>query len=198
MHVLIIGDPVDGFRLVGPFLDPDEASHSAEHFYRDQTWWSADMEDPYVFQRREVLGSEIQPGDVLQGDSGGYSRVNGNVSPSSAMPGLIAVETEHGTLYADPDTEYTVLRDDVKHVNVYRIERYYGGPEEGGWWFDTGTVEMTWPCTTQSEVDAAIAELTKKYPRTGNRGKVHGGADFDIRVEGHTGKSFPTETPHYS
>ena len=26
------------------------------------------------------------------------------------------------------------------HVTVYKIDRAYGGPEEGGWWYDYGTV----------------------------------------------------------
>ena len=24
------------------------------------------------------------------------------------------------------------------YVNVYAITRHYGGPEEGGWWYNTG------------------------------------------------------------
>src|SRR5262245_19657920 len=24
------------------------------------------------------------------------------------------------------------------HINVYERDRAYGGPEEGGWWYDTG------------------------------------------------------------
>ncbi len=29
------------------------------------------------------------------------------------------------------------------HINLYEIDRRYGGPEEGGWWFDTGTPIQT-------------------------------------------------------
>lgn len=24
-------------------------------------------------------------------------------------------------------------------INIYAVERHYGGPEEGGWWYDSGT-----------------------------------------------------------
>lgn len=27
---------------------------------------------------------------------------------------------------------------DIMYVNIYSVGRAYGGPEEGGWWFDTG------------------------------------------------------------
>lgn len=27
---------------------------------------------------------------------------------------------------------------DVMYVSIYSVGRAYGGPEEGGWWFDTG------------------------------------------------------------
>lgn len=31
--------------------------------------------------------------------------------------------------------------EDVYYVNKYEIGRAYGGPEEGGWWFDYGIFE---------------------------------------------------------
>ena len=26
----------------------------------------------------------------------------------------------------------------MKYVNVYSVTRHYGGPEEGGWWYNAG------------------------------------------------------------
>lgn len=61
-------------------------------------------------QGRELtLGRDLCPGDVLLGDAGGLSQID-EVSSSSAMPGLLVVETEHGPLYLDPDEEYSVTR----------------------------------------------------------------------------------------
>lgn len=45
---------------------------------------------------------------TLVGESGGLSSIY-DVEPSSAMPGLIVVTTEHGPLYVDPDETYPVL-----------------------------------------------------------------------------------------
>jgi hypothetical protein len=47
---------------------------------------------------------------TLVGESGGLSAVY-NVEPSSAMPGCLAIETEHGYLYAVADAEVVVLAD---------------------------------------------------------------------------------------
>lgn len=53
------------------------------------------------------VGRYVSIGDVLVGESNGTSEVYGK-SDSSAMPGLIVLETEHGSLYIDPDAELTV------------------------------------------------------------------------------------------
>ena len=33
----------------------------------------------------------------------------------------------------------------IAYVSVYGLEQSYGGPEEGGWWFDEGDLEKSWP-----------------------------------------------------
>jgi hypothetical protein len=55
-----------------------------------------------------IAGTDIECGHVLIGSMGGQSNVY-EVEPSSSIPGLLAVETEHGFLYLDPDCEYEVL-----------------------------------------------------------------------------------------
>lgn len=56
-----------------------------------------------------VPGTDLD-GRTLIGDSGGLSLVY-EVGASSALPGLLVVETEHGPLYLDPDESYRVLAD---------------------------------------------------------------------------------------
>lgn len=57
-----------------------------------------------------VAGTNLECGQVLVGEMGGLSNVY-EVNPSSSIPGLLAVETEHGFLYLDPDGEYAVLEE---------------------------------------------------------------------------------------
>lgn len=60
---------------------------------------------------RTVTVRDLVPGDVLVGDAGGRSAITGNIDPSSVVLGALAVETEHGTLYLDPDEEQIVDRE---------------------------------------------------------------------------------------
>jgi len=57
-----------------------------------------------------IGGRELECGHVLIGGMGGQSNVY-EVEPSNSLPGLLAVETEHGFLYLDPDGEYEVLEE---------------------------------------------------------------------------------------
>lgn len=45
-HIVIIGDPVDGFRYYGPFPNWDEASDWTETDCRDCDWWIAPLIAP--------------------------------------------------------------------------------------------------------------------------------------------------------
>lgn len=56
----------------------------------------------------EVLAKDLDSTHVLVGESGGLSAVY-DVEPSYIMPGCVAVETEHGTLYLDADDACAVL-----------------------------------------------------------------------------------------
>lgn len=47
----------------------------------------------------------------LVGDADNLSCITGEVYESSTVPGLMAVETEHGTLYLDPEEEVLISED---------------------------------------------------------------------------------------
>lgn len=56
----------------------------------------------------KVKSSELEAGHILVGSRGGLSEVE-RVVPSSTMPGMMLVETEHGPIYLDPDEECDVV-----------------------------------------------------------------------------------------
>lgn len=84
------------------------------------------------------------------------------------------------------------------YVGVYSIRRCYGGPEEGGWWYDSGDLMFSVRCFSEESADDLGALLREKFPRTGKRYSVLGGYDFEIKV-GNTFpiEHFPTNRPHY-
>lgn len=44
MHVLIVGDPVGGFQIIGPFKTGEDAIRHGER--ECATWWIAPLEAP--------------------------------------------------------------------------------------------------------------------------------------------------------
>ncbi len=87
----------------------------------------------------------------------------------------------------------------------YEIDREYGGPEEGGWWYNTG--ELIRICRVFKNEDSAnkacrrandlIHHIINRHKR--DVGSVaYSGGQVSACVFKHTApKYFPTETPHY-
>lgn len=88
------------------------------------------------------------------------------------------------------------------YINAYTVQRCYGGPEEGGWWFDTGepieSLELP-DDATDNQIDAAKADLRGRHgwESPHSRYSVLGGLDFEIYVESHPAEIFPATWPHY-
>lgn len=72
------------------------------------------------------------------------------------------------------------------YVNTYDVTRRYGGPEEGGWWYDEGELLWSQKCQSEDEADEERASLVRDLPR-GRR----------VCVESHPGENFPRRKPHY-
>lgn len=47
MHVVLVGNPVDGITIYGPFKTwPDAAVWSEEFFGHEEVWWLAPLQAP--------------------------------------------------------------------------------------------------------------------------------------------------------
>jgi hypothetical protein len=91
---------------------------------------------------------------------------------------------------------------DVKYVNAYRVSRHYGGPEEGGWWYDSGEPLASVPLeldSTQETIQTVRDRLTALLGWTDSRNRysVLGGDDFEIYVQSEPAAHFPDGRPHY-
>jgi hypothetical protein len=82
---------------------------------------------------------------------------------------------------------------------VYEVGRNYGGPEEGGWWYDTGKLIQVVICQDEAEAEFQCALWRKAgYSYTGKRSSVLGGEDYDCYYTTEEPEPFfPTERPHY-
>lgn len=96
----------------------------------------------------------------------------------------------------------TLPRTTEVYVSVYEVTRCYGGPEEGGWWYDwyhyTGksyTRRLTQARRVQKEVLASLQDEQPRYGRhsSANRGEP----ELAVIIETQRGVMQSTEYPRY-
>lgn len=103
-------------------------------------------------------------------------------------------------------------------ISEYKVDRCYGGPEEGGWWYDwndfvkvvaTATDEddayrVCRALNAAAKADVKVLDVVaflqvKEREEGGERDRysVIGGADVAYHVEDTPGEDQSTEHPHY-
>jgi hypothetical protein len=70
-------------------------------------------------------------------------------------------------------------------VNVYEIYNLYGGPEEGGWWYEHGEPIESVRCDSMEEAVVKRDELDY-------------GNDISVRIERRKASAFPKTRPCYN
>lgn len=86
----------------------------------------------------------------------------------------------------------------MKFVTAYEVTRHYGGPEEGGWWYNWYTVIDTIGPT--NEPAAMVEWFQNRYSdhATGDIYSVLGGVTVSVIIEDEPAENKSTERPHYS
>ena len=87
----------------------------------------------------------------------------------------------------------------ARYVNVYLENRAYGGPEEGGWWYNCGDPVESVQVFSDEEEAEKVAELNEKYSNEGRRPiwSVACAGVYEVRVEDHFAEAFPRGKPMY-
>lgn len=140
----------------------------------------------------------------------------------TTMDGVGTMRTEYvvkldyddqGWLDADEDgyngksfiTHLIVHEDNLEpapwYVNVYEEDRGYGGPEEGGWYYDISEPVHSEVCDTRFDAEATAERLREEYPEQGDRpvsSVLYNGGAYTIRIENHPPVAQPETVPHYS
>ena len=90
--------------------------------------------------------------------------------------------------------------DEVRFLGIYAISRHYGGPEEGGWWYDWCEHRISFPVTPETidDVQKQLTELLEPMQPTYDRfSMANDGNDFEVLHERLQGEHQSTERPHY-
>lgn len=90
----------------------------------------------------------------------------------------------------------------MSFVNVYLDDRAYGGPEEGGWWYDCGEAVRSTRVETDADTDAAM-EREQAWCDAENEGRppissVTSRGRYHARVEEEPAADYPAVAPHYA
>ncbi len=87
------------------------------------------------------------------------------------------------------------METEIKYLNAYLVCRAYGGPEEGGWWYDRGRLLASVPLSdpTPEQIEKEKRNLKEIY-----EGFNSGNCELEIQLESKTGEDFPQERPRYA
>lgn len=98
------------------------------------------------------------------------------------------------------DTPKVQYAEGLTFVNVYEVDRIYGGPEEGGWYYDAGQL-ITSRQVPVDQAESVRDALEREYPKgTGRNASwsvCYSGGDYRVWIESAPGADYPAETPHY-
>lgn len=83
-------------------------------------------------------------------------------------------------------------------VNVYRVTRLWGGPEEGGWYYNSLRCIESFPCRYRNRHEIMnYMESEHAHEKYGDIYSVLGGADLHMAWELSPAESETRERPYY-
>ena len=88
-------------------------------------------------------------------------------------------------------------------LNEYVLDKRYGGPEEGGWWYDVGTFTHCWGYYRNNDEADRVRQKYKSRIDEKNDGRpdissVLSRGRYQILIETSPGADFPSYRPVYS
>jgi hypothetical protein len=87
----------------------------------------------------------------------------------------------------------------MKFLNVYEVTRHYGGPEEGGWWYNWYECIEVFPVRDEEQGEQLRDWLFSEHEhkKHGNIYSVLGGTDIVVYLEDEPKESETKERPYY-
>lgn len=88
-------------------------------------------------------------------------------------------------------------------INVYHVQQAYGGPEEGGWYYDVSIPVRTLDVSdADPELQLKLLEVFKRrwtdgQDMTRDYYSVNARGIYRVRLEDHEGEATPKTRPHY-
>lgn len=113
----------------------------------------------------------------------------------------IVIEKPRELLLEDSDDQWQGFNNgDFCVVTLYVTTRHYGGPEEGGWWYNWDHHHTSIPTMFDADNISGIVKMLLDAAGDQIGGDIYsvlGGAEGWIRIERVAGSEKSTEVPHY-
>ena len=99
-----------------------------------------------------------------------------------------------------------MINQSIKFLTVYTVTRHFGGPEEGGWWYDyyrpykVLSVPKTYRKKKNYTKLKALQDATYKdheHLKEGDISSVLGGVEVSVFLEDYRHQFATKEVPHY-
>lgn len=116
--------------------------------------------------------------------------------PLSEFEGSYSLTDE---LWAEVEAFLKAKREETRmFVTAYEVTRHYGGPEEGGWWYNWFEPIQTVP-VAKEDAETMVSVLKERYEDRveGNIYSVLGGTAVDVIIEDEPATHATTERPRY-
>ena len=114
-----------------------------------------------------------------------------------SIPVIIQKPNEYDTLHSNWNG---FNNGDECVVTLYQTTRHYGGPEEGGWWYNWDSHRLSIPTLFNAKNIKMTANMLLNacgHELGGDIYSVLGGTEGWIRIERIAGSAKSTEVPHY-
>lgn len=86
----------------------------------------------------------------------------------------------------------------IKYVNVYLLDRAYGGPEEGGWYYTYGTKIKSIPTLKPRKLYKKVLRWCEQQNEgTPEIYSVLSQGRYDVYIEDGPAQSWPESKPYY-
>ena len=84
-------------------------------------------------------------------------------------------------------------------VTIHQVFQCYGGPEEGGWWYNEGHPEVTHCVFNKKQAIKTLLTYEKKYGtyEQPDLGLSTTDSNWDINFSRDRARFYPTSRPHY-
>ena len=87
------------------------------------------------------------------------------------------------------------------YLSLYRETPFYGGPEEGGWWYNAGSPlgSIPFDIADRTRIPDEIDRLKRLFfhLNEGDIDSVLGGQEVQVYTEDEAAEHFPQERPYY-